>query len=92
VALNQDSAEEALIFLIENLSATQGIDIQYPMCFEPGGESFTTYEAGDELLPSIFLIDQDGRIHLRFDGADEPSEFLPELEEIIAKIDDLLGG
>jgi len=72
------------------------VAITFPMLYDEMGAdhglTFEAYEASDDFLPSIFLVDQTGIIQLRYDGADEPSEFDPELEEIIATIDELLAN
>jgi alkyl hydroperoxide reductase subunit AhpC len=90
VVINQDASVPALEWLIDNTFETQGVQITYPMCLDESGEAFTAYDAFEELLPSIFLVDQTGIIRLRFDGADSPDTFLPKLEEIKSAIEELL--
>lgn len=79
-------------WLIANTQSTAGVTLTYPIVYDSVGTAFASYDAEDDILPSIFLIDQTGIIQLRFDGADEPDEFLPELDEITSKIDELLGN
>ncbi len=92
IVLNRDASVPALEWLIDNTFETQGIQLTYPICLDQSGETFSAYEALDELLPSVFLVDQTGLIRLRYDGSDEPDEFLPELEEIKNTIEELLDN
>lgn len=92
IILNHDASAVAMQGWADYLESTQGITLTYPMVFDESGETFETYKATELILPSIFLIDQTGFIHIRADGADEPSEFLPELEEILHTIDDLIAN
>lgn len=75
------------------------VAITYPMLYDSimvedtvkVGLTFEAYEAGGH-LPSIFLVDQIGLIHIRSDGIEEPSAFDSLLVEIKSEIDDLLDN
>jgi peroxiredoxin len=57
-----------------------------------GVEAFNPYQTNTLLLPSIFLVDQTGKIQLRYDIANDPESFDEHVAEIIATIDELLGN
>lgn len=66
--------------------------ITYSMIYDSLGTAFDAYQTETALLPSIFLIDQGGKIRLRYDVANEPAAFEEHLAEIIATINDLLAN
>lgn len=74
------------------------VPITFPLLYDEmddpitHGQTFLTYESSPDLVPSIFLIDQTGLIHIRSDGIDQVDPFLEELEIIISTIDDLLAN
>lgn len=97
LALNENANRTLLeLYAADTTAFDKNVVITFPMLFdEMEGElglTFEKYEASDAILPSIFLVDQTGILQLRYDGADEPDEFNPELEEIIATIDELLAN
>ncbi|TKJ40764.1 hypothetical protein CEE37_07305 [candidate division LCP-89 bacterium B3_LCP] len=68
----------------------KSVAITFPMLSDTTGDTFDLYESNLTNLPSIFLIDQSGVIQLRFDGTDSDPEFSLEMDEVLAKIDELL--
>ena len=72
---------------------TKSVAITYPMVWDSAGvAAFEPYQTNTALLPSIFLVDQSGKIRLRYDIANDPATFNEHLNEIIATIDELLGS
>lgn len=68
---------------IGNLSGYQKTDtLDYPMVYDASGTIFNSYNAGSN-LPGIFLIDQTGKIRLRYDGASTAPAFWPEFNAIM---------
>ncbi len=97
LALNEDASVSWLSQYAPYVGPLPGgqnkqVAITYPMLFDSTGLTFAAYQTGGNLLPSIFLIDQTGKIQLRFDVANEPSAFEEHLDTIIAKIDELLAN
>ncbi len=88
IAINQDGSLPALLWYVDDLT-TKSVQLTYPFAYDNTDLSFQDYDA--DILPSIFLIDQNGLIRLRFDGATDSEHFLPELEEILETIEELLA-
>lgn len=70
---------------------TKEVAITYPMIFDSLATAFDAYQVDAGLLPYIFLVDQEGKIQLRYNMANDPAQFEEHLDEIITKIRLLLG-
>jgi hypothetical protein len=96
IAINKDSPFLWLLQDYVNVYAPNGYlgytypkDIlTYPMVWNQDGSLFTAYEASlpSSPPPNIFLIDQSGRIRLRYDGAANATDFWPEFDAIMDSI------
>lgn len=71
------------------------VAITYPILYDQIGDSvgltFEDYESGSA-LPSIFLLDQTGMIHIREDGVENPADFELLLAELKTEIENLLDN
>ena len=94
VTLNKDApplgqgavALQLYVNFIGNISTYYKADtLKYPMIYNPSGSAFTAYDAGTSTnpLPCIFLIDQNGKIRLRNNGASQENQFWPEFTQIM---------
>ena len=90
MALNHDANPAWLAGYAADTTFIKAVVITYPMLYDQAGTVFDAYQTNAGLLPSIFLVDQEGKIQLRYDIANEPAEFEAHLGEIIEKIDELL--
>lgn len=68
------------------------VPITFPFLFDSTYAAFAAYETPDDpdLLPTIFLLDQNGLIHIRKDNFE--NDFDNVLNEIITTVDDLLAN
>jgi len=92
IIINHDSSPAAVQGWADYIENNQGITLTYPLVFDETGELLETFEINEGNLPSTFLIDQTGLIHLRYDGTDTQEEFLPELEDLLNTIDELIAN
>jgi len=96
VALNHNASRAWLANYATYIGPIAGYSkqdtITYPMLFDSTGATFDAYQTETALLPSIFLVDQEGKIRLRYDVANEPTAFEEHLAEIIATINELLAN
>jgi hypothetical protein len=88
IAFNQDAPNSTVL---RNFPPFQ--PLTYPLLYDSTdagkGATFEEYETA--ALPTILLINQDGLVIERFDGAAAPATFEPEMEIIEAAIDSLLA-
>jgi peroxiredoxin len=90
LALNQNADRTWLTAYAADTIYIKDTVITYPLLFDSLGTAFESYQTSTSLLPSIFLVDQAGKIRLRYDIANDPETFDDHLNEIIATIDELL--
>ena len=90
MALNHDANPAWLTGYAADTTYIKDVIIIYPMLYDQAGSVFEAYQTNAGLLPSIFLVDQEGKIQLRYDIANDPEEFEDHLGDIIEKIDELL--
>ncbi|MFH1862122.1 MAG: redoxin domain-containing protein [bacterium] len=98
VAVNQNASRAWLEWYapLTGFPKNIPVPITFPLLYDQVDDSvgltFQEYEAEVNLLPSTFVIDQNGIIRLRSDGVTEAAEFELLLEEIKALVDSLLQG
>jgi hypothetical protein len=104
IALNKDAPPippgpvhwlQNYINFVGNISVYWKADtLTYPMVYDSTHAIFTDYEAGtlENPLPSLFLVDQAGKIRLRSNGASEEGPFVIEFNAVMDSIRGLLDN
>lgn len=92
IALNANANVGWLQWYAPLTGFIKDVPITYPMLFDSTGATFENYGAAEELLPSVFVIDQAGIIRIRADGINEAEPFEEEMASITAMIDELIAN
>lgn len=90
IALNANALMGWLQVYAPDTTVIKDIPITFPMLSDSTGATFENYGAAEDLLPSVFVIDQAGIIRIRADGIKTAEPFEEEMAQIEAMIDELI--